>query len=122
MQFSIKKFIRSVVNASRGIKYAAKEQNFKIQIIISIIVIFFAQYFDLRVLEKVALILIIVFILVLEILNTVFERVTDILEPRVHPYAKIIKDMMAAAVMISSIGAIIIAVIIFSPHIDEIFR
>jgi len=116
MAFSIKKFFRSVVNASRGIKYAAKEQNFKIQIIIAIIVIFFAQYFNLREWEKLALVLIIVLILVLEILNTVFERVVDILEPRVHPYAKIIKDMMAAAVFISAIGAVIIGIIIFGPH------
>lgn len=117
MPFSVKKFIRSLINASRGIKYAAKEQNFKIQIIISIIVIFFAQYFDVKVWEKLALVLIIVLILVLEILNSVFERVVDILEPRVHPYAKIIKDMMAAAVLISAIGAVIIGLIIFGPHI-----
>lgn len=117
MEFNYKKFLRSFINAFRGIRYAAREQNFRIQIIISIIVIFFAQYFDLRIWEKLVLVLIIVLILVLEILNTVFERVIDILEPRVHPYAKIIKDMMAAAVLISAIGAIVIAVIIFGPHL-----
>lgn len=117
MPFSIKNFYRSLTNASRGIKYAAKEQNFRIQIIISIIVIFFAQYFDVRAWEKLTLVLIIVLILVLEILNSVFERVVDILEPRVHPYAKIIKDMMAAAVLISALGAVIIGLIIFGPRI-----
>lgn len=115
MQFSIKKFIGSFANALRGIKYAAKEQNFRMQLIISVIVIFFSLYFDLKIWEKLVLVLMIVLILVLEILNTVFERVTDILEPRIHPYAKIIKDMMAAAVLISAVGSVIIGILIFGP-------
>lgn len=118
MIFSIKKFARSVYNALRGVKYASKEQNFRVQAIISVIVVFFAIFFNLKTWERVALILIIVFILVLEILNSVFERVVDILEPRVHPYAKVIKDMMAAAVLISSLGAILIAMIVFGPYIE----
>ncbi len=122
MVFSVKKFINSVVNALRGVKYASKEQNFKMQAIISVIVVFFALYFNLRTWEQISLILIIVFILVLEILNTIFERVVDILKPRVHPYAKVIKDMMAAAVLISSIGAVLIGIIIFWPHIKNLYN
>lgn len=118
MIFSIKKFARSISNALRGVKYASREQNFRIQAIISIIVVFFAIFFNLKTWERVALILIIVFILVLEILNSIFERVVDILEPRVHPYAKVIKDMMAAAVLISSLGAILIGAIVFGPYIE----
>lgn len=122
MIFSIKKFIRSILNALRGVKYASKEQNFRIQAIISVIIVFFAIFFNLKTWERVVLILIIVFILVLEILNSVFERVVDILEPRVHPYAKVIKDMMAAAVLISSLGAIFIGVIVFGPYIEAFLK
>jgi diacylglycerol kinase (ATP) len=45
----------------------------------------------------------------------------DILKPRVHPYAQLIKDIMAAAVLIASGGAIVIGVIIFFPYIKELF-
>ncbi len=122
MIFSAKKFIRSIINALRGVRYASKEQNFRIQAIISVIVVFFAIFFNLKTWERVALILIIVFILVLEILNSIFERVVDILEPRVHPYAKVIKDMMAAAVLISSVGAILIGFIVFGPYVGVFLR
>ena len=72
--------------------------------------------FDIRGVEKVALFLVIFSVLAMEIINTIFERVVDILKPRVHPYAQLIKDIMAAAVLIASIGAIVIGFIIFYPY------
>lgn len=120
MIFNFKKFGKSVSHAARGIKYAFKEQNFKIQAICAIVVIFFIVFFKLKVWEAVALIMMITLILVLEIINSIFERIIDILEPRVHPYAKTIKDMMAAAVLIASLGAIFVGAVIFWPYLRNI--
>ena len=73
--------------------------------------------YDLSRLESVALILVIISVLILEALNTIFEHLSDILKPRLHDYIKIIKDIMAAVVLMASIGAIIIGLMIFWPHI-----
>ena len=65
---------------------------------------------------------VIVSVLVLEIINTVFERVTDVLKPRVHPYAGAMKDLMAGAVFITSVGAAAVGVFILGPHILDLFN
>jgi diacylglycerol kinase len=92
------------------------EQNFQIEVLLGFFVIALMFIFSIRGLEKVALFFVIFSVLVMEIINTIFERVVDILKPRVHPYAQLIKDIMAAAVLIVSVGSIVIGVIIFYPY------
>lgn len=116
--FSFKKQFNSFKYAFRGFWYAlTKEQSFQIHIIAALIVVFFMIYFDLKVWEYIALTLVITSVLVLELINTIFEKIVDILKPRVHPYAQTIKDMMAAAVLVASIGAIVVGLFIFVPYI-----
>jgi diacylglycerol kinase len=52
----------------------------------------------------------------MELANSAVERIADILKPRIHSYVKEIKDITAAAVMISAILSIIIGLIIFIPR------
>lgn len=118
--FKVKKFIRSVSHAVRGFRCILKEQNFKIQILFSIVVIVFIFIFNLKIWETVALLMMIVLVLVLEIINSIFERIMDILQPRVHPYAKTIKDMMASAVLVASVGAFFVGLLIFWPYFKGI--
>lgn len=77
--------------------------------------------FNVRFLEKIALIIIITIILILELINTILERILDILKPKLHPYAETIKDIMAGAVLISSISALVVGILIFSPYVKELF-
>ena len=78
--------------------------------------------FPLRTLERIALSLVITFVLVLELINTIMEKIVDILKPRIHHYVEIIKDMMAAAVLIASIGALVVGLLIFWPYLFSRFR
>ena len=73
--------------------------------------------FNLKSFEKAVLILVIVLVLVLELINTVFERVADMLKPRFHEYVEEVKDIMATTVFLSSIGAVLIGLLIFWPYI-----
>lgn len=108
--------------AFRGLKYALKnEQNFQIEILGALFVIILMFLFPTRALEKIALFIVIFAVLVIELINTIFERVVDMLKPRVHPYAQLVKDIMAAAVLLSSIGAVIVGAIIFWPYIKDLF-
>ncbi|MDF1498014.1 MAG: diacylglycerol kinase [Patescibacteria group bacterium] len=118
--FNIKKFTRSVSHAVRGFKCVFKEQNFRLQILFSIIVLIFIFIFNLKAWEAIALLMMITLVLVLEIINSIFERIMDILKPRVHPYAKTVKDMMASAVLIASLGAFLVGLLIFWPHFINI--
>ena|SRR4030043_2433409 len=119
---NLKKLAKSFHCAFRGLKYVLKnEQNFQLEILIGIFVILLMFALDIRDWQKVALFLVIFSVLAMELVNTIFERVVDILKPRVHPYAQLIKDIMAAAVLIASVGAIVVGVIIFYPYFRALF-
>lgn len=119
---SIKDICKSFRCAFRGLKYAiSNERNFQIEILVALFVIILILIFKIKNWEAVTLILIITVVLIMELANTVVERVIDILKPRIHPYVRLIKDMMAAAVLISSIFAVVIGVIIFYPYFKDVF-
>ena len=117
------KFGQSVKYAFRGVKYAAKhERNFRIELVFAVIVIAAMLFFDLRSWESIMLIIMIAWVLLIELVNTIVERVVDILRPRIHPYARLIKDMMAAVVLLSALVSAVIGIIIFYPHIQEFIK
>ena len=118
----IKNFSISLRNAFRGLTYVIKhEKNFQNEIIFALLVILAMLYFRVTSGEMIVLFFVIFWVLTFELFNTVMERVVDILKPRVHPYARLIKDLMAAAVLISSLLAIIMGLIIFLPFIIRSF-
>jgi undecaprenol kinase len=45
-----------------------------------------------------------------ELFNTAVEHLADHLHPEVHPRIRIVKDCAAAAVLIASLGAVVVAV------------
>ena len=52
-----------------------------------------------------------------EALNTAFEFLADAASPEFHPLVKHAKDVAAGAVLIAAIGAVVIAVLVFAPHL-----
>jgi len=122
MQNELKRFRRSLGHAFDGLSYAlAQERNFRIEICIAVLVVFFTLLFKIKNWEAIVLVLMIMWVLVAELANTVLERVVDILKPRIHPYARLIKDLMAAIVLISSSVAIVVGIIIFYPYFRDLF-
>ena len=57
-----------------------------------------------------------------EALNTAFEFLADVASPDFHPLVKKSKDVAAAAVLISAIGAVIIGALILGPPMLIFFR
>jgi len=118
----MREFRKSLICACRGFRYIVKnERNFRIELAIAFLVIFLIFIFKVKNWESVILVLVIMWVIVAELINTVLERVVDILKPRIHPYARLIKDMMAAVVLVSSLAAIIIGIIIFLPYFRGLF-
>ncbi|MFH1997710.1 MAG: diacylglycerol kinase, partial [Patescibacteria group bacterium] len=113
--------IKSFKYAFYGLyKIFRAEQNIRIQITIGFFVVLLGWYFKINRFEWIILILIISLVILMEIINSVIERTADILKPRIHTYAREIKDIMAAAVMIASIIAVIIGLIIFLPYVNPV--
>ncbi len=121
--FSLKRLIRSFRYAGRGlIRVFKEEQSFRIQVVLGFLVLILALIFNVKVWEAVALLLVTMMVLVLELINSVFERVVDVLKPRMHPYVETVKDIMAAVVLLSSLGAILIGALILGPYLVELIR
>ncbi|HNV97236.1 MAG TPA: diacylglycerol kinase family protein [bacterium] len=122
MMFSIKKFLKSVKFAFRGISSIYKtEQNFRFQVFTSFFVFFLMIFFKISLKEAIVLILMISFVLIMEIINSAFEKIADMFKPRIHVYAEIVKNIMAGAVLISSLTALVIGIIIFYPYVLDFF-
>lgn len=114
----IKQFGASLRHAINGLGYALQhEKNFQNEVVFACLVIVAMFYYQVTPSEMIVLFLVIMGVLVMELLNTVMERIADILKPRVHPYVRVIKDLMAASVLVSSFLAIVIGYIIFIPYI-----
>lgn len=114
---SVKSLFKSFSSAFAGLKHTFEhEQNFRLQILAAVVVLMAAVFFPLKVWEVILVILLLVAVLAMELLNTALEYFADLLKPRLHHYVSVIKDIMAAAVLITSLGALIIGLIIFLPH------
>lgn len=105
-----------------GLKYALnglfviikEERNFKIHLIIAFIVIMFGFIVRLTYIEWAIIVLTIFIVLLMELINSVIERLIDYLKPEIHTTAKVIKDMSAAIVLLAAFMSVIIGIIIFT--------
>lgn len=121
--FSLKRLIKSFRYAMSGlVNIWRSEQNFRLQSMISLGVVAAMVIFHVTREEAIVLIMLIIFVLVLEVANTITEKMVDILKPRMHSYVEVIKDMMAAAVFISALGSAIIGLMIFIPYFVAFFK
>lgn len=120
--FKISQFIKSLKYALRGLYIVwREEQSFRVQIFVALLIFILALVLKVKNYELLVLVLISAFVLVLEVLNSILERIVDAMRPRINIFVEAIKDMMAAAVLLSSLAAVIIGIIIFAPYIKNLF-
>ena len=120
---SIKKFFKSLKYALRGIRQVMKqEHSFRVQLIAAAVVLVVVLLLPLDVWERVVLLLLVAAVLVLEVINSIFERLSDGLKPRLNEMVKDVKDMMAGAVLITSCTSALIAAMILWPYIKDLIE
>lgn len=113
-----KKLLKSIRYAWRGLRAAYQsEQNFRLDVFAALIVIALMVYFQVTWGEIIVLTLLIILVMILELVNTSVEKMMDVFKPRLHYYAEAVKDMLAGAVLIASVGALFIGWLIFYPYI-----
>lgn len=116
--FSVAKRVQSIRHAVRGVTEMLKsEHNAWVHLFATVCVVLAAAVLSVNATEWCFLILAIMAVWVSEALNTAFEFLCDVASPDFHPLVKKSKDVAAGAVLLSAIGAVIIALIIFVPHI-----
>lgn len=109
--------------ALSGVGRAFKsEPNFRIHTIAAILALTSAYLFKFSTTEWLILIFAISIVLILELINTAIETTVDMISPRYSIKAKVIKDVSAAAVMISAILAVIVGALLFLPRILQMFQ
>ncbi len=114
----IKKRLLSFVPAIKGLFWLFKnEGNAQFHLLATIAVLLAAYFFKLNTTEWFAVLFAIGMVISAEAFNTAIEKFVDLLHPQKHHKAGLIKDLAAAAVLITSIIAAIIAAIIFIPKI-----
>lgn len=116
--------VNSFKYAFQGLTHALKEgRNFRIQVVIGLLVIILAWIFNFTRFEWSILLITISLVLTAELLNTVIELVVDLaVKERILPKAKIAKDVSAASVLLISIFALIVGLVLFVPHIWELIN
>lgn len=115
--FSLKKFWHSFGYARQGLITAWQTQsNFRWHSLALMIVVILGLVTHLTNVEWALILLISSLVLIMELINTIIERLVDLAKPRVHVYAKMVKDVMAGATLIAATAAIIIGLLIFLPH------
>ena len=117
-KFSIRKLASSFHYAFRGIgEFIFSERNAKIHLLATVIVIVAAIFFRVTPTESILLSLAVGLVWITEMINTCIERVMNFISTEDHPEIRYIKDVSAAAVLISSLTALIVGSIIILPKI-----
>jgi len=111
-------FWQSLKHASQGLLKAIKEErNLQIHIVMSLLVIILSLLLQIKIWEFIIVFFICIVIIILELLNTIFEKVVNFMKPQMHSYVKIVKDLMAATVLVAAFGSVVIGIIIFGPYL-----
>jgi diacylglycerol kinase (ATP) len=115
--------IRSFRVALSGIATMLKSQhNAWIHALATVVVCVAGLSLGLSTSEWCWIVLAIVAVWAAEALNTAFEFLADVTTPEFHPLVKQAKDVAAGAVLLSSVGSVVIGVLVLGPHLVAVFR
>lgn len=116
--FSVRARLQSLRHAFNGLNhFFSAEHNAIIHLLVTICVVMAAIFFDLGKLEFLIILLATGAVWTAELFNSAIERLCDLVTKNVDPRIKFIKDVSAAAVLVTSIAAFLTGLIIFLPKI-----
>ncbi len=120
-KFTIRSRLRSFNYAFNGIKILVREEhNARIHIFAAICAVIAGFILNISSLEWISVLFSIGFVLAFEAINSAIESIADFVSAEKHDAIKKIKDLSAAAVLLSAITALIIGFIVFLPKILDL--
>lgn len=117
----VKKLLQGFCWAGKGIYLAVKTQrNLRIHLVAVFVIAAFNAMAGFSSLHWILELLCCMLVISLELLNTALEAVCDALSPSYHPGIGFAKDAAAGAVLVSAVGSVVVALIVFFS--DERYR
>ena len=118
MRINPGRLLNSFGYAVKGLKIVLRsQQNIWIHLTIACIVVVSGFSAKLSATEWCIIVLAIFLVLAMETVNSAIEKLVDFISPGFHEQAGMVKDISAAAVLITAIGAVIVGFIIFIPRL-----
>ncbi|MCW8858903.1 MAG: diacylglycerol kinase [Deltaproteobacteria bacterium] len=115
-------WLESLNCAVEGILWAAKsERHVRYHFVAALAIVFLALFFKITALEFFLLVLAAILVIFAELMNTAIESVVDLVTDDYHELAKRAKDVSAGAVLVTSVGAVILGYLVLSGHIFPLF-
>jgi diacylglycerol kinase len=120
-KFNINDRLKSFVNAYSGLVALLKsEHNARVHLFIFAIVIVAGFVLRISAVNWIAVVFASGLVFVSECFNTAVENLSDVVSPEQNEKIKLVKDMVAAGVLISAIVSVIIGIIVFLPEIYKL--
>lgn len=121
--------VRYIIKHGHSFKYAIEgliwvvrtERNFRLQVMIGILVMVLALLFEVDVVGISLLFFSIFFVLICEMINTAIEEVVDLATSEWKKKAKIAKDVSAGMVLLASMCALGVGLLVLGPVITRFF-
>ena len=102
----------------RGLKAViSSERNAKIHIVFAVLAVILSIALKVTALEFLFVLSSIVLVFFAEIVNTAVEKTLDLISQENNHLVQLTKDMLAAAVLVTAIGALVVAGVVFGPKI-----
>jgi diacylglycerol kinase (ATP) len=110
--------LKSLAHALRGVDHVVRTQpNARLHLLVAVLVCAAGVYFRLGRSEWLWISVAITLVWSAEAFNTALELLADVLHPARHAGIGRAKDVAAAAVLIAALGAVVIGLLVFVPHL-----
>lgn len=110
----IRNLAKSFGYAFRGLLYCVKnERNMRIHLCAVVLVCFFSHVYQLEKSRFLLLLLCFGIVIAAEVFNTALEMLVNLESPGYHPYARIVKDLAAGAVLVTALMSVVVGGVIF---------
>ena len=107
--------VRSFEHAYKGMTFAVRTQrNMRFHVVVAVAVLVASLLVGVSKLELAVLVLTILLVFVTELFNTAMEFVVDLATSEYHTLAKLAKDVSAGAVLVSSVGAVLVGYLVLA--------
>lgn len=108
----------SFKDAYAGLRWVLVTQpNFRIHMGLSILALMLGFILKISSVETAVILFTIILGLTAEMINTSIESMTDLITKEYREDAKIAKDVAAGMMLLTAIGAVFVAIVVFVPHI-----
>jgi len=114
-------FWQSVGYAIAGLTFALRTQrNLRWHLVAACAVLTVSRWLGLGRVELALLVVVIGLVLCAEVLNTAVELTIDMIKATEHPVARLVKDVSAAAVLVTVFMALAIGWLLILPHLSAL--